>query len=1107
MKATLPQRVRVGVFEIDLRAGEVRNGEGVIVLPEQPFQILRMLIERSGEMVTRDEIQKRLWPNDTVVEFDHSINAAINKLRQALADSAAAPKYIETIARRGYRLMMVPEPVTDPPVSENGNVSVQPSPGALPLPPSPPKGASLIGKKVSHYRVAKVIGVGGMGLVYEAEDLKLSRPVALKFLPEDLARDEAALQRFEREARAASSLDHPNICTIYEVEEHEGEPFIVMQLLRGENLRDRLAALQAARQRFSVSELLDIAVQVCDGLAAAHAHGVIHRDIKPANIFLTTSGPVKILDFGVAKLMEAGESAERAMAASASPGTASSNAGYLTETGATMGTAGYMSPEQVRGEKLDARTDLFSLGLVLYEMAAGERAFSGETAAVVKDAIQNSAALPLREQNPALPTKLEGIVHRALEKDREQRYQSAAEMRAELLNLAEERKPSRSERSGKSSRWILSAAAVLVCVLGLIAGLQYWRMHRAPKLTDRDTIVIADFDNKTGDPVFDETLRQGLTIQLAQSPYLNILSDRKVRDTLKLMKRPASETLTETVGREVCVRSDSKVIVVGSIAKLNQGYTITLKAVDCTMGGSLAEVQETAADKGAVIKALDRSALALRPKLGESLPSIEKYSTPLSQATTPSLEALKAYSLGSKIERLQGPTAGVPLIQRALELDPNFAMAYYRIGLHYGNLGEGTRSEQALRKAFELRDGVSERERFTIESLYYNNVTRQLEKAAEVYESWHKEYPRDVAPVGNLGTVYAKLGDQDKFLEKSRAAQQLEPNYSLVYANLGSAYMNLNRLDGTEEAFKEAERRGLAAELLVQYRYQLGFLKGDKAMMAQMVAASRDKPGTEDILLASEADTAAWYGQFKSAGKLTEQAVDSAKRNDARETAGIYMAEAALREAAAGNREQAVKDAKLALNLSQHRDVTAIAALSLAQAGDTTAAQTLAAGLNDDSPLDTQVQLYWLPAINAAIGLERKDTQSAVRRLADIGNLDFATFSSMVDVFLCPVYVRGNAYLQQGNGPAAAAEFQKFIDHYGLLTNFPWGALARLGLARAYALEAETDPSALDKARTAYENFLTLWKDADPDIPIYRQAKAEFAKLNRQYPLHSASLR
>ena len=899
------------------------------------------------------------------MEFDHSINAAVNKLRQALGDTAAAPTYIETIVRRGYRLLVPTEPVPEAPApnANNGDVGVEPAPAEQPSAGSPPKGANLIGKKVSHYRVAKVIGVGGMGLVYEAEDLKLGRAVALKFLPEDLGRDPAALQRFEREARAASSLDHPNICTIHEVEEHEGEPFMVMQLLRGETLRDRLASLQAARQRFSTSELLDIAVQVCDGLSAAHANGIIHRDSKPANIFLTEKKVAKILDFGVAKLVEAPDfspanadasgldergnqsrvglipaqdqrapngtaeavplqslglkpdseevpqrraearlfhlpdgSAGGAGAAAAAkqqveaadfspPNQGGPGGGLqprsavtttLTRTGMKLGTAGYMSPEQIRGEPLDARTDVFSFGLVLYEMATGERAFSGETEAILHAAIQKQNPAPPRERNAALPPKLQSIVNRAIEKDPGRRYQSAAEMRTDLAAVAAMGEKAVGKSRARMS-WTWVAAAAPVCILMVIAGVLYWRAHRPPKLTPQDTIVIAEFENKTGDAVFDDTLRQGLIVQLGQSPYFNILSDRKVRDTLKLMKRPVSEPITENLGREVCLRSNSKVMLVGSIAKHDKGYAIGLKAVDCNMGSALAEMHEPAANKEDVLKVLDRAALSLRTKLGESLSSVEKYATPLSQATTPSLEALKAYSLAKKVERLQGPTAALPLMKRALELDPSFAKAYHDIGNAYRNLGQGKRGEPYLLKAFDLRDRVTERERFQFEATYYDAVARQPEKTAEVYEEWHKEYSRDYLPAANVAAIYARLGQHDKFLEKSRAAQQLEPNYSLLYVNLGAAYMNLNRLEDAEEVFQEAERRGLAAESLVQFRYLLAFVKADKLAMAQMVAASKGKPGTEDLLLASEADTAAWYGQFKSARKLTEQARDSAR--------------------------------------------------------------------------------------------------------------------------------------------------------------------------------------------------------------------------------------
>jgi tetratricopeptide (TPR) repeat protein len=825
-----------------------------------------------------------------------------------------------------------------------------------------------------------------------------------------------------------------------------------------------------------------------------HASGVIHRDIKPANIFLTANGPVKILDFGVAKLMEAGEVPEKAMAASASSDIPLSHDGYVTETGSTMGTAGYMSPEQVRGEKLDARTDLFSFGLVLYEMAAGARAFSGETAAEVKDAIQNHEPVPVRECSPTLPPKLGSIVNRALAKDRNKRYQSAAEVRADLLALGDESNHSTATGGNKRLPWKWVAAATLVCLLSLVAGFLYWRAHRAPKLTDRDTIVIADFDNKTGDSVFDDTLKQELAVQLGQSPYFNILSDRIVSATLKLMRLPASEPLTETVGREVCLRSNSKALLVGSITKSDGAYAVGVRAVDCNHGESLADVHERAAHKDKVLNAVDGVARTLRIKLGESLTSVERYATPLAQATTPSLEALKAYTLGSKVQRLQGPTAAVPFFRRALELDPTFAIADHHLAIQYDNLGESKKAEQYFQKAFDLRDRVSERERFSIESSYYDTVTRELDKATAVYTSWHKDYPRDREAVGNLGVLYETIGNHDKALEMARATQQIENSYA-GSVNLAASYTNLNRLEEAEQVLQDAERLGLGGEILVQMRYKLAFLKGDQAAMPQLITSARGKPGTEDALLATQAGTEAWYGKLNSARKLSQQAMDSAERNDSRETAGFYLAAAALREAAAGNQQYAIKDAKAALRLSQDRDLRAMAALAIAQAGEIIAAQKLAAELNEDSPFDTLVQRYWLPTINAAIALEGEDPQGAVRTLADMGTLELAAISSPADTLLCPVYVRGNAYLRQGNGKAAAKEFQKFIEHYGLVVNFPWGALARLGLARAYALETKSDPSAREKARAAYENFLTLWKDADPDVPIYRQAKAEYAKL------------
>jgi tetratricopeptide (TPR) repeat protein len=766
----------------------------------------------------------------------------------------------------------------------------------------------------------------------------------------------------------------------------------------------------------------------------------------------------------------------------------------LTRTGAAMGTAGYMSPEQVRGEKLDIRTDIFSFGLVLYEMASGQRAFSGETAEVVRDAILNQTPAPVHERNAAIPRKLEAIIDRAIEKNREQRYPNAAKMRAELQGLADRPRESQSDTSSTRARWKWLAAAAVVAV-AMIAGGVFWRSRKPPKLTEQDTIVLADFDNPTSDPVFDDTLKQALSSQLSQSPFLNVLSNRKVRAVLKEMNRSADEPLTEDVAREVCRHAGSKAMVTGTIGHLPKDYILGLKAVDCNMGNVLAEAQERAPDKDAVLKALNEAAITIRKQMGEPLSSVRKYATPLGEGSTQSLEAWKSYSMGRKAEDKEGVTAALPFYKRAVEIDPGFARAYYNLSVSYGNLNQGERAEEYGRKAYELRDKLSERERLTIEATYYQEVTGDLDKAAQTYELWRQNYPRDYAAVGNLGGIYGKLGYAEKNLEASREAMRLRPNYGDVYLNVAASYMNVNRLDEAEETFKQAEQHKVTADQLLPYWYQLAFLKGDRARMAQMAAAAKDKPGTEDLMLASEADTESWYGRYTRARKLTQQAMGSAQRNDAGETAATYQVAAALREAAAGNRPQARADALAALRLAPSHNVQAMAALALAQAGDIAAAGKLADELDKARPLDTVVQRYWLPTIRAAIAVERKDPGRAVELLNRIGALEMGEVATGLNVYLCPVYVRGEAYLVLGDGKAAASEFQKFLEHYGLLTNFPWGALARLGLARAYALDAASGPEAHDKARTAYQNFLTLWKDADPDIPIYRQAKLEYAKL------------
>ncbi len=986
----------------------------------------------------------------------------------------------------------------------------------------------MIGKRISQYRIVEQLGRGGMGEVYRAvrADGHYQKQVAIKLVR--AGRDSGSvIGRFKNERQILASLDHLNISRLLDGgATEEGVPYFVMELVEGQPIDEYCDA-----HRLAISARLKIFLQVCSALQYAHQHHIIHRDIKPSNILVSEEGVPKLLDFGIAKIL-ASEALPRV-----------GGAVELTQTFRVF-TLKYASPEQIKGEPITAASDGYSLGVLLYELLTGHRPYrlktrtpaeieqaiceeeplkpstvvtraeeqtlaDGTTTTITPEEISQARDSDPQQMHSRLLGDLDAIVMMALRKEPHRRYASvddfSEDIRRHLEGLPITARPStivyRGTKFVRRHKELAVGTLILLVLLGGLAivamriGLwQQWYASK-PKLDQqKDTILLADFANYTGDSVFDSALRQGLAADLGQSPFLNILPDRAITRQLENMGLPRETRLTTEVAREACRREKGKAMLLGSISSIGSRYAITLKAVDCGSEETLDAEQAEAERREDVLRKLHEMASNMRRKLGESPDSVQKYDTPLQQATTPSLEALQAYSKAGKTWLSHGEAEAVPLFKQALEIDPTFAVAWADLGITYFNLGEAGLSAEYGKRAYELRQRVTEKERFYIDSNYYMNVTGELEKAAAVFKEWKQVYPRELGPYINYGSVASKLGWLEEALANDRGALQLRKDSFFAYRALSDDYLNLNRLDDAKDILDGARAHKEMDLPLLPYFYRLAFLREDAKEKERCLSAATasGQPLIESALLSSQADTEAFQGHLKKARELSRGAIAAALLAEEKEGAANWQVTQALREAEFGNTSQARQDAKAALALVKSKNIQVAAALAFARTGDLATAQAMAADLQERFPTDTLLTKYWLPSIRAAIAISRKNADQAIGYLQAASPYELGEgrppFSSGGTLY--PAYLRGQAYLETKQWQAAAGEFRKILEHRGLVWNFPLGALANLQLGRAYAASDD-----LVAARLFYQAFLTRWHDSDPDVPILRQAKAEYAKL------------